>query len=450
MCKTERVLSRHIILLGAGISGLATAWFLKKRYPDYRLTILEKSSRVGGWIQTIQKEGFLFEQGPHSCRIQGAGHHTLALAEELGLQDQVICPSPEANRRFIYYQDKLHPLPGSLKEMPFSPLMKGWLKALWQDWRTSPREDADESIASFFNRRLGAGWVERLIDPFTLGIYAGDCRQLSLKSCFPRFDEWEQQGSLFKGAWKTKAKPSSNAWIQSFEKQSLFSFKKGMETLPLALFSRLKEHVRLNETIQLIEGSTVSLASGECLEGDYLISTLPFHALAPLLNTYPDIQKLLESLSYASVTCVSLGFNERLPLKGFGYLVPSKEKIPYLGCIWDSSVFPQQGLEHQTRLTVLLGGKQHPEVHQWTQQQSIDYSLSILKHHLDITSTPKVIHCQKAAEAIPQYEVGYAERKQQLQKLVQKYALPWTLSGNAMSGVSVNDCIAQAASIGLV
>ena len=65
-------MARHIIILGAGISGLATAWFLKKyadqKQSQLKITLIEKSQRAGGWIQTIQTGKFLFEQGPRSFR----------------------------------------------------------------------------------------------------------------------------------------------------------------------------------------------------------------------------------------------------------------------------------------------------------------------------------------------------------------------------------------------
>jgi len=428
---------RHFIVLGAGISGLATGWFIKQRFPDDHLTILEKTSRPGGWIQSIHLKGFLFEQGPRSCRPQGAGLQTLALIEALGLQEEVICPAPEAHQRFIYYQNKLQPLPKRLREVPFSPLMKGWAKALWQDWRAPMRQTEDESIASFFKRRLGDQWVKRLIDPFTLGIYAGDCERLSLQSCFPNFDAWERQGSLFKGAWQKAAVVEASAWVQSFCKQPLFSFKNGMETLPRALAMQLKECLHYQQDIQAIYDKSVLLKTGEEIRGDYIISTLPTYALASLVPQQKSLQKLLKELSYTTVAIVHLGFHNRLPLKGFGYLVPSSVDIPFLGCVWDSSVFPQQNRENCSCLTVMLGGSHHPQVATWSEEKMIGYVLETLKQHLGFSMEPTVIHCQIAHQAIPQYEVGYAEWKKQVQE-----SSSLILSGNGLRGVAVNDCIA--------
>src|SRR5205085_1978222 len=140
-----------------------------------QLTIIEKSERPGGWIETIQKEDFLFEQGPRSCRTKGAGQETLALIEALGLEDQVILPHANAKNRYVYTGQCLQRLPRTLWEIPFNSLTKGWLKALWQDWRMPKRQTEEESINAFFSRRIGKNWTETLIDPFVSGIYAGDC-----------------------------------------------------------------------------------------------------------------------------------------------------------------------------------------------------------------------------------------------------------------------------------
>ena len=192
--------ARRIAILGAGICGLAIAWHLKQLDPKLQLTLIEKSDRAGGWIQTVQMDGFLFDQGPKSIRTRGAGVETLRLIQSLGLEGQVIVPSKDAASRFVYDGKGLQALPKHLYQIPAHPLTSGWIKALWRDWQAPKREVEDESISAFFSRRIGEEWVDRLIDPFVLGIFAGDCRRLSLKSCFPQFDEWErEEGSLFRG-----------------------------------------------------------------------------------------------------------------------------------------------------------------------------------------------------------------------------------------------------------
>ena len=176
-------------------------------------------------------------------------------------------------------------MPRHLWGIPFNPLTKGWLQAFWNDWRMPKRAGEDESIYSFFSRRLGSLWADALIDPFVLGIYAGDCRRLSMKSCFPLFNEWEEkQGSLLRGGWKHKRTPLvSSTFIESVRRYPLFSFKEGMETLPLALAYELKESLQLGNGAVRLEclpsRIEVHLESGEKILADQVISTLPAYAL---------------------------------------------------------------------------------------------------------------------------------------------------------------------------
>lgn len=442
----------HIAILGAGISGLATAWFLKQALgASIHLTLIEKSQRVGGWIQTLHTQGFLFEQGPRSCRTKGAGQETLALIEALGLQDQILAPHPDARNRYLYDGQRLQCLPKHLWEVPLNPLTQGWLKALWRDWRMPKRQEKDESIQSFFSRRLGEPWAERLIDPFVSGIYAGDCSRLSLKSCFPLFDQWEQQqGSLVRGAWRHRS-PSAHQspFIQKMRRFPMFSFREGMEVLPRALARELKDCLSLGQSVNSLrfdaQGVDIRLDNQQSLKVDHVISTLPIPVLASLLADYPLLSTKLRELSYATVSVINIGFNRSvLPLKGFGYLIPSRAGLSVLGCVWDSCVFPEQNLQNQTRLTVMMGGSRHPEVEQMSEKELMENSLQALHKHLGIHAEPQAIQVKQAKNAIPQFEVGHSIWKGEIQEAITHLSPRLTLSGSAWTGVSINDCIAQA------
>jgi oxygen-dependent protoporphyrinogen oxidase len=222
----------HFVILGGGISGLALAWYLKKKYQEtIHLTIIEKSSRAGGWIRSIQQQGFLFEEGPRSCRTKGAGIATLELIEELGLENEVIAASPHAKKRYLYTGKQLRCLPQGIISSLFSPLTRGILPALWKEWRKAPEKCEDESIYDFFARRFSPEIAEQFIDPMVAGIYAGDIRQLSLRSCFPQLHRWEQEyGSLTKGMFfdRSRSKEIHSPFVQAMKSAPIFSFKNGM------------------------------------------------------------------------------------------------------------------------------------------------------------------------------------------------------------------------------
>lgn len=427
-------MTRKVVILGAGISGLAVAWYLKqKERAEVEIIVLEKSRRVGGWIQTVQSSGFLFEKGPRSCRTQGNGRITLELVEALGLQADLIRVDAAAQKRYIFHNEQLQALPASLWGLPFSILMKGWGGVFLRDLLTPAGKGGDESIYDFFCRRIGTAWTERLIDPLVAGIYAGDLRLLSIQSCFPELYELENRyGGLIKGRFQKKRRPSSSSsFIKSIEKSSAFSFKKGMETLPRALYQQLEADFLFESTVEKIEsasdGVKIHLKGGKTIEADEVFSTLP-----------------LSNLYYATIAVVNLGYHQPvLKQHGFGYLIPTKESKAVLGTVFDSVVFPQQN-QHikETRLTCMLGGARYPHVADWTEECCLKTALEVLEQHLGINVKPDHASVSFTRQAIPQFEVGH---RQKMMEFKQSHVNSrFKVLGSAFSGVAVNDCIKEA------
>lgn len=425
---------KKVIILGAGISGLTLAWYLKQRFGDrLSIKILEKSNRVGGWIQTIRHQDFLFELGPHSCRPTGNGESTLRLIQSLGMQDQVILPNSNSMKRYLWKNKKLQPVPHNLLGALFSPLMRGIPLTLLREWFIPRNQAQDESIYEFVLRRFGKSAVS-LIDPLVTGIFAGDIKKLSIKSCFPLLHAWEEQyGSVLLGAIKHKRKPQTI-------KTPFFSLKDGLGSLTTTLGQRLDREIEKNSTVGKLHICTDSIAvettDGRQWEADHVYSTLPAHVLGDLVD--PSFH----SIASATVSVVSLGYRHNVLKKdGFGYLVPSDEKEDILGMIWDSSIFSQQNsTKDETRLTIMLGGTHRPDICNLDDSELIDKALSACSRHLNIDIQPEAIHVHKAISAIPQYNVGHSEKLAHLHS----YSTRLTCFGTTFNGVAVNDCIAHA------
>ncbi len=429
---------QRIIVIGAGITGLATAWYLKKRFGgEAQVTVLEQSHRAGGWIQTSFREGFLFEQGPRSCRPKGKGFYTLKLIEELGLQDEVIPGSPQAHRRYLYRGGQLRQM--GLFSLLFSP---GVLKACLNDWRAPKGDGHDESIYEFASRRFSPAIAEEYFDPLCSGIYAGDIRKLSLKSCFPFLHQWEQEhGSVIKGslAHRPQKLDGVSDFIKKMQQSALFSFKKGMQTLTDALAAQLD--IEYNASIKRIcfDLPTVSVKTldGKKWECDYLISALPGRKLAPLLP-FPEVSALLESIPSVSLAVVNLGYRRQLLKKqGFGYLIPSKEKQNNLGVVWDSCIFPEQNRPDETRLTVMIGGEMKDE-------EILRVALDSVSKQMNIKHLPDSYEIKLAKYAIPQYLLNHTENILKIEGELASRKLPFSLLGSSLYGVAINDCIAKA------
>lgn len=444
---------KHFVILGGGITGLATAWFLRQRYGSaIHLTVIEKTARLGGWIETARKEGFLFEQGPRGCRPIGNGVDTLQLIQSLKLEDHVIFNSPAAQKRYLYRHEKLIPLPSNLWEICRTPwLLRMLWKPLWKEWSIPKGKQEDESVSEFAIRRLGVEIADTLIDPLVSGIYAGNSLNLSIKSCFPLLYQWEQEhGSLLRGAFVNKKKAESDPFIRKIQQYSLFSLQDGMETLIQELARQTDLDILLNTTVSEIDINssqiTMTLPT-KTLHADHLFSAIPAQAFGALIEPHDSrLAKLLKKNHNTSLITVSIGYKKSLLKEsGFGYLIPSKEREPILGMIWDSSVFPQQNNnKNETRLTVMLGGEHQPEALKLKDEEIHVIVAGVLEKHLGIREKPDAFVIKRAINAIPQYSVGHSQHIQTIIDQTRKLSNRITLLGISYNGVGVNDCIARA------
>ncbi|XJZ29003.1 protoporphyrinogen oxidase [Bacillota bacterium Lsc_1132] len=242
---------KEIVIIGGGITGLSTAYYLQKEIKEkrlpYQVKLFEASSRFGGVINTFKKDGFIVEKGPDSMLARKAS--ALKLIKEVGLENQVVTNA--AGKSYIYARGKLHIMPeGSFMGIPtqvtpfvfsglFSPL--GKLRAAGDFILPKGKEKDDQSLGEFFRRRLGDEVVDNLIDPLLSGIYAGDIDRLSLMSLFPMFYQLEQtHRSLVLGLKKTMpTRPRTAAKKQPAKKGIFISLSTGLETLVEEVIKRM-------------------------------------------------------------------------------------------------------------------------------------------------------------------------------------------------------------------
>jgi oxygen-dependent protoporphyrinogen oxidase len=396
-----------IVILGGGISGLSAAWYVKKKYPQAKITLLEKSNRLGGCIETRKEGGFIFERGPRTFQW-GKCPHLVQLIHEMGLQEQLIFSQKQATRRYLYQKGALHSM-GSFLPSLFCSLLKEAFVA--------PSQIDDESIYDFAKRRFSPKIAETFFDPMTLGIYGGDIRQLSMKSCFPKIFAWEKEkGSCFRALFSTFLKPSV------LRPPPLFSLKGGMESLISALAQKVEAEIILHSEVEALEAGSV-FAGGKSFDADLIFSALP----APVIASLAD---LFFPLKQRSLWVAHVGYSEKvLKKQGFGYLVPSQEKEPLLGMIWDSSIFPQQYGAHETCLTAMM------------REENLPALKELLFRHLAISREPTLISSYRAENAIPQFEVGYSIQLEQFKKDLQRKFPNLHLLGNFLTSPSVEACI---------
>ncbi|MEW6195276.1 MAG: protoporphyrinogen oxidase [Bacteroidota bacterium] len=440
---------KKITILGAGISGLATAYRLHKN--GYEITILESKSEAGGAMETIRENGFLIDFGPNS------GLETTPLirelADEVGLSDEMIYANESANKRYILRSNELHPLPTSppafIKTKLFSTKAK--LRVMAEPFIGKSNDGYYQSMAQFVRKRLGQEFLDYAIDPFVSGVFAGDPNKLSVKSAFPKLYRLEEvYGGLVKGMIKG-AKERKQRAEQSKQSAKMFSFINGMQSFPKAIAARLKEQTHYECRVQNAErriGSWVVRyeQNGVLKEivSDYVLSTVPVHAASKIFSSLDkEFVNHADNIFYPPVMVLYLGFKKdqiARPLDGFGYLIPSKEQKTFLGAIWSSTIFPNRCDDNKASFTLFVGGARSPYLFEMEKEKLIDKVLNEFKEITKVNGDPIFMKERLWQKAIPQYNIGYIEHENYFDKF-EKENPGIFIGGNFRGGISVGDCV---------
>ena len=443
---------KDVIVIGAGITGLATAHHLKKAGKDF--LVLEQSDKVGGVIRTVKENGYVYEMGPNSGVIGNI--------EVMRLFDDLVgdCELEEANdnvkKRYVLKAGKWEALPGSLKGAVKTPLftLKDKFRILGEPFRkagTNPHE----TLAELVKRRMGQSFLDYAIDPFIIGVYAGDPNRLVPKYALPKLYNLEQDyGSFIKGTIK-------KSFIKKTEEEkrvtrSVFSAKGGLTSIIDAIMNRIGvESVVLNcNNIQIKAVGNhfvVSYINGEGntieIEAKRVVSTIGAWGLdkiAPFIA--PEKIAKIKALHYTKVIEVVLGFDkwEGMPLDAFGGLIPFKENRDILGVLFMSALFGNRAPKGGELFSIFLGGVRRPEIYQMNDEQIKE----ILKREIcDLMQLkeykPDLLKIIRHEWAIPQYEADSGERFKAIEEVEKQYP-GFIIGGNLRNGIGMADRILQA------
>jgi protoporphyrinogen/coproporphyrinogen III oxidase len=442
-----------VLIVGAGISGLACAYYLRKSGIDAQ--IVEASSRPGGLIRSERRNGYLLELGPQSF---SSTPQLADLCRDLGIENELLSAPPRAPRFLL--------LGGQLKRAPLSPsaffgssLFGIRTKAsVFRDLfgHTKP-PDSDESVAAFIRRKFSAELLDTLVGPFVSGIYAGDPERLSLRAAFPQLHDAERTtGSVIRGmlrAAKSKKRPKHKSTLQSF--------REGNETIVRALAANLGPALRAGVSVTEFRLSNtaspsryeITLAANgatEQISSDSIVLATPTPVTANLLRTiHSQFSSTLASIEYAPIAVVSLGYPKSAvgrSLGGFGFLIPRSEKLRTLGTVWNSSLFPNRAPADHVLLTAFIGGATDPQAPVLSSEELVAIIHQEIAPLLQIHQTPAFSNVTLYPRALPQYNLGHLDRIARASEHGLGCENLW-LAGNYLRGPAIGACIEQAQSI---
>jgi len=453
----------RLVVVGAGISGLAVAHRAVERAREQgrplELTVLEGADRVGGTIQTEQRDGFLVECGPDSFLSEKPW--ALALCQRIGLEERLIRTDDRLRRTFVVWDGRLHPLPEGFQLLAptrLAPLLASRLFSWPGKLRMAcdlvlPRGgDPDESLGAFVRRRLGREALERVAQPLVAGIYTADPDELSLAATMPRFLEMERrERSVILALWRAARRAPGQHAGASGARWSLFvTFARGMEELVQALVARLPAGaVRLKERVVGVardDGGRwrVATAGGAAYEADALVLAPEAHQAARMLRYVdPGLAHLLEGIPHASSATVSLAYRRAEvghPLDGFGFVVPHVARRPIIACTFSSVKYAGRAPADHVLLRVFLGGALNEAVLEGDDATLVATAREQIGPLLGITAAPALARVTRHLHAMPQYHVGHEARATAIEQAVARHP-GLELAGGAYRGVGIADCV---------
>ncbi len=430
----------NIAIIGGGISGLATAFYIKQFNSKVNLTLFEKEDELGGKMHTAKKDGFSIEEGSNGFLSNKPD--TLELVKLSGCEDILLKSNDEARVRFIY-DKSLEILPESAKAFLKTSLLsfKGKLRVACEIFAKAKKDDSDESLQEFGYRRVGKEMTDVFLDAMVAGIYASTPSKISAPAAFPLVVNLEKEyGSLFKGMMAKKKKEAGPGGV-------LMSFKGGVSTFIERLQKAMDINIIKNTDIKQItkeENGYKVLSDNLQMNFDKVILSTPAYMSAEIIRSIaPDIADRLNKIEYSPISIVGLGYNNlQHNLKGFGLLSTTRAKQDVLGILWDSSIFDDRAPKNKKLLRIMIGGQRSPKLALKDEKRLIEIATIGAKKIMDINSQPDTTYVKKWEKGIPNYKVGHLENVNEVFKKIKKFDGLY-LSSNAYRGVGLNDCVSN-------
>lgn len=443
-----------VLIVGGGISGLATAYYLEQQ--KLSVVLVEGESRLGGLIATEQRNGCYLEAGPDSYIATKPAVTELAQTIP-GLAARIISSNDSARRVFVTKDGRLVPMPrGMVMMVPGewqpaleSPLFPAATKLRFLGelcYRPRVREQ-DISISEFIQDHFDETVLEYVTEPLLTGVYGGEAGKLSARSVLPRFVGYEEKyGSLIRGVRRERAQRKQ----QGRESEPLFlSFENGMQTLVDGVAGALGSGVRivrgLAERAELANGRGWKIvAGGQSEEAAHLVlACSAFRAAAVMEGADPGLSEELASIPYSSAITVMTGYEAAQlnhPLDGFGFLVPRRERKFISACTWVNTKFPSRVAPGWAVLRAFIVGREADDLMAAGDDDLSGIVATELKRLMGTCSRAWFTTVHRWPHSMPQYVVGHQARTERIAKRLGEHT-GLHLVGNAYDGVGIPDCV---------
>lgn len=465
---------KRVVIIGGGIGGISTAYFLKellveRGLKDVELTLVEKNDRLGGNIRTEKADGFLIEGGP-DCFLSEKPW-AMALCKRLGLAERLL-PTNEGQKTFVLSGGRLHVLPeGVILMVPTKILplvtsrlitLKGKLRMALELFIPKRRKKDDESLGSFVRRRLGQEALDKIAEPLVAGVHAGDPETMSIRSSFPKFVQLEQEyGSLIRGMlarigeMRRARKKAAKAEKPGTRVTMFMSLKGGLKELVDALTGEIEKAesasvVTGNKIIDIVKkngGYAVISDDGPSMSAACVVVSAPSYVASGLLNKVDErLSKKLLNIPYVSTATVSVAYRKsdvKHPLDGFGFVVPKTENRRIMAATWSSVKWSYRAPDDMVLIRCFVGGAKQAGLVYLSDGEMTRMVREELKDIMGLEAEPVLTRIYRWKDSMPQYTIGHEEKVSGIEGLVAEHPGLY-LTGSAYRGIGISDTVREA------
>lgn len=441
--------ARRVVVVGAGMGGLAAAHALVRTAPDLDVTVIEAGERAGGLVETERTpDGFLVDHGA-DCLLT-TKPWGIAAVRALGLANEIVT-GPEPRRSFLATGGRLETVPGILAgptlgaavSLLRTPLLSlgGKLRIAMEPLLPRRRETGDETVASFLDRRFGRELRMKVLAPLMGGIYGGRPEELSAEVCIPRLCDFERDhGSITRGmrhALRARRKLAADARLPV-----MVSLRDGMASLPDAFARSLGARIRVGVGVERVErtggdGFRLVTTAGP-IEADGVIVAVPaWQAPALVEGMDADLASMLAAVRHQAIDCITMAWARRdVPreLDGTGFVTAADDPRPTRACTWASHKWPGRAPAGRVLLRCVLHEPDAPD------DDVVEVARRDLRELMGITAPPVMLRVWRRRHGTPIYEVGAPGRIADMHARAGALGA-FALAGNAHGGIGIPDCI---------
>jgi oxygen-dependent protoporphyrinogen oxidase len=455
---------QQIVIVGGGISGLATAYFLERQANTaVRCTVIEAAPQLGGKIATERSNGFITEGGPESFVTRK--RQAWKLCQELGLGERLV-GTTERGKNYILHNGRPQIVPMGPVDAIRTPLLsaRGKLRVLREPFVAPRLDPSDETLGDFLRRRTGPEMVNNVVAPAMGSVYLSDVNQMSTQVVFGQFADMEREhGSLVKGMFALMKQRKAERKLaeqngQPVKKEKLPTFmtlRGGLMELIETLADKISGDILLGSAVTAVAHTAtqpqpfqLSLANGQIVNADRVVLAIPTFAMADLLADFDTaVAQNLRAVHYNPVATVSIAFNKSdipHPFDGFGVVVPDREPSKLLAIEAVSNKFGHRSPADQVVLRAFVGGYRHEELIELPDDELIALVQAELASIFGIRAAPTFVRIFRWQLANPQYGVGHLEMVAGVEETLLTLLPGLYLTGSGMRGMGIPDCVRQA------